>query len=187
MLFSNCFFYDDFLQRAKYTFISCSPTCLYFFNPLPELINSIFIRIECYFSLERKVTKSSRLHLSRYSASCALPFRSSVQYLTRWSKAPERGLVNVLDHSLPMGQSLLPLLQGYSNALQTSDHRPSSFIELSWAQLLVTHAANIVFADRGDATTETAIAEVHSGPAIAVTIVDRTTPVVIADERTSAG
>ena len=31
--------------------------------------DSVFGRFECYFSLERKVTKSSRLHLSRYSAS----------------------------------------------------------------------------------------------------------------------
>ena len=31
---------------------------------------SIIIRSECYFSLDRKVTKRSRLHLLRYSASC---------------------------------------------------------------------------------------------------------------------
>ena len=66
-----------------------------------------------------------------------LPFRSSVQYLTRWSKAPERGLVNALDRSLPMDQSLFSLLQGYSNALQTSDYRPSSFIKLAGHTLYV--------------------------------------------------
>ena len=31
---------------------------------------SLLIRSECYFSLDRKVTKRSRLHLVRYSASC---------------------------------------------------------------------------------------------------------------------
>ena len=31
---------------------------------------SIIISFECYFSLDRKVTKRSRLHLVRYSASC---------------------------------------------------------------------------------------------------------------------
>ena len=31
---------------------------------------SIIIKSECYFSLDRKVTKRSRLHLVRYSASC---------------------------------------------------------------------------------------------------------------------
>ena len=31
--------------------------------------DSVFGRFECYFSLERKVTKSSRLHPLRYSAS----------------------------------------------------------------------------------------------------------------------
>ena len=71
-----------------------------------------------------------------------LPFRSSVQYLTRWSKAPERGLVNALDRSLPMGQSLYSLSQGYSNALQTLEYRPSSFIKLSWAHLFFTNATN---------------------------------------------
>ena len=32
-------------------------------------MGSRFIKSECYFSLDRKVTKRSRLHLARYSAS----------------------------------------------------------------------------------------------------------------------
>ena len=48
------------------------------------------------------------------------PFRSAIQHLPRWGEAPERSLVNVLDHSLPVGHSNVPYPKGYSNATMVS-------------------------------------------------------------------
>lgn len=57
----------------------------------------------------------------------ALPFNTS----TVGIEAPERGLVNALDRSVPVDHSLCTLSLGYSNALKTSIYRPPSLIELA--------------------------------------------------------